>query len=160
MPTRRIDRSRTRPRTGRLVFTLQTACSTASTPPRRRLRAWAQAAAERDARVTLRIIGGREGRALNRRFRGRDYATNVLTFVHEEEPMLSGDIALCAPVVEREAQSGGVPPEAHYAHLVVHAMLHLQGYDHMNDREARRMEAREAQVLAGLGFRDPYRTRS
>jgi len=138
------------------VFTLQTACRSAHIPPRRKLRAWAQAALSRDARVTVRVVGGREGRNLNRRFRGRDRATNVLTFVYDQHPMLSGDIALCAPVIEREARAGNLDPEARYAHLVVHGMLHLQGYDHANDRDARVMEAREAAILQGFGFCDPY----
>ena len=142
------------------MFTLQSACNSAHVPKRRKLRAWAHAALARDARVTVRIVGGHEGRSLNRRFRGRDRATNVLTFVYEERPVLSGDIALCAPVIEREARAGGRAAEAHYAHLVVHGMLHLQGYDHANDRDARAMEAHEAAILRGLGFPDPYREAS
>jgi probable rRNA maturation factor len=93
---------------------------------------------------------------LNRRFRGHDRATNVLTFVYDQHPVLSGDIALCAPVIEREARASNLDPEARYAHLVVHGMLHLQGYDHANDRDARVMEAREAAILQGFGFCDPY----
>jgi probable rRNA maturation factor len=139
------------------VFTLQSACSRGHIPPRSKLRAWAEAAAARKARVTMRIVGGREGRSLNRRFRGRDRATNVLTFVYEEKPLLYGDIALCAPVIEREARAGGIPLEAHYAHLVVHGMLHLQGYDHARGRDARIMEAREVAILGRLGYPDPYR---
>jgi probable rRNA maturation factor len=139
------------------VFTLQLASRAATVPPRRKLRAWAQAALKRDARVTLRIVDGHEGRRLNRRFRGRDYATNVLTFVYDER-LLAGDIAVCAPVVEREARAGGIALEAHYAHLVVHAVLHLQGYDHIAGRDAQVMEARETAILNGLGYPDPYRS--
>ena len=138
------------------MFTLQLACKAAAIPPRRKLRAWAQAALQRDARVTLRIVDGREGRQLNRRFRGRDYATNVLTFVYDDRPQLAGDIALCAPVVEREARAGAIPLEAHYAHLVIHGMLHLQGHDHVADRAAEVMEARERAIMMRLGFPDPY----
>lgn len=139
------------------MFTLQVACKAAGIPPRRKLRAFAQAALDTDARVTLRIVGAREGRALNRRFRGRDYATNVLTFVYDDEPPLRGDIALCAPVVAREARAGARSLEAHYAHLVVHGMLHLQGLDHEKARDARKMEEREKAILRGLGYPDPYR---
>ena len=139
------------------MLKLQVAHPTKALPPPRKLRRWAQAALERDARVTLRIVGGREGRALNRRFRGRDYATNVLTFVYDEHPQLEGDIALCAPVIEREARAGAMPAEAHYAHLVVHGMLHLQGYDHMAGRDAAVMERRETAILKRLGYPDPYR---
>ncbi len=139
------------------MLTLQVACQATGIPSRRKLRAWAGAALERDARVTFRIVGGREGRALNRRFRGRDHATNVLTFVYDERPALAGDIALCAPVVEREARLGAIALEAHYAHLVVHGMLHLQGHDHVVRRDADRMQAREARILKRLGYADPYR---
>ena len=138
------------------MLTLQLACNAAEIPSRRKLRSWAAAALECDARVTLRIVGGREGRALNRRFRRRDHATNVLSFTYDEAPVLSGDIAICAPVVEREARAGAIPLEAHYAHLVVHGMLHLQGHDHLADSEARVMEAREAFILKRLGYADPY----
>jgi probable rRNA maturation factor len=139
------------------VFTLQLACKATGIPSARKLRSWAKAALQRDARVTLRIVGGREGRALNRRFRGRDHATNVLSFVYDEAPTLVGDIAICAPVVEREAHAGAIALEAHYAHLVVHGMLHLQGHDHLADAQARIMEAREVTILKRLGYADPYR---
>jgi probable rRNA maturation factor len=139
------------------VLTLQVACKATGLPSRRKLREWAEAALERDARVTVRIVGGREGRSLNRRFRGRDHATNVLTFVYAAQPALEGDIALCAPVVEREARAGAIPLEAHYAHLVVHGMLHLQGHDHVAARAAAVMEARESRILKRLGHADPYR---
>jgi probable rRNA maturation factor len=139
------------------VLTLQLACKAAAIPPRRKLRAWAQAALESEARVTLRIVDGREGRQLNRRFRARDYATNVLTFVYDDRPRLAGDIALCAPVIEREARAGAIALEAHYAHLVVHGMLHLQGHDHVAARAAKAMETRERVIMKRLGFPDPYR---
>src|SRR5690606_10111897 len=131
MPTKSTARTPTRARTRKLVFTLQLASQASGIPPRSKLRAWAHAALERDARVTVRIVDGREGRAVNRRLRGRDYATNVLTFVYDDDPVLSGDIALCAPVIGREARQGAIALDAHSAHLVVHGMLHLQGHDHL-----------------------------
>jgi probable rRNA maturation factor len=139
------------------VFTLQIACSADSLPARRRLRTWALAALSRSARITVRVVGRREGRRLNRMFRGRDYATNVLTFGYDGSSPLAGDIALCAPVIAQEARAQGKPLAAHYAHLMVHAALHLQGHDHAKRAEARRMEAREVAILARLGFDDPYR---
>jgi len=139
------------------VFTLQIACPADAIPPRRKLRAWTLAALARDARITVRVIGRREGRRLNRIFRGRDYATNVLTFAYDETKPLAGDIALCAPVIAREAREQGKAIAAHYAHLVVHAALHLQGHDHVKRADAERMEAREVAILARLGFDDPYR---
>ena len=140
----------------KLALTVQYAVNTRGLPSRARLRRWARAALERDARVTLRIVGRGEGRALNRSFRGRDYPTNVLTFVMRSRPRLEGDLALCAPVVSREAREQGKSAAAHYAHLVVHGVLHLQGYDHETERDARLMERRESRVVARLGFPDPY----
>jgi probable rRNA maturation factor len=140
----------------RLRFTLQPTIEADDVPSRATLRRYAQAALARDANVTLRIVGGREGRALNRRYRGRDYATNVLTFVYDDGVSLAGDIVLCAPVVAREAREQHKTLRAHYAHLVIHGMLHLQGYDHERDDDAARMEAREVEVLRSLGVADPY----
>lgn len=125
-------------------------------PTRAQLRRWARAALERDARITVRIIGTREGRALNRRFRGKNRPTNVLTFALRRRPRLEGDLALCAPVIAREARAQGKSGTAHYAHLVVHGVLHLQGYDHATERQARTMERRETRIITGLGFPDPY----
>jgi probable rRNA maturation factor len=126
-------------------------------PSRRRLRAWAQAALERDVEVTVRVVGRAEGRRLNRDFRGRDSATNVLTFVYSEPGQpLAGDIVLCAPVVEAEARAQGKARDAHYAHLLVHGMLHLQGYDHERSAAAAAMEARESEIVTRLGYADPY----
>ncbi len=111
----------------------------------------------RAARVTLRYVAEAEARRLNRDFRGRDYATNVLTFVYEERgSALAGDIVICAPVVAREARASGRDLEAHHAHLVVHGLLHLQGMDHEREADARRMQARERRILARMGFPDPY----
>ena len=120
------------------------------------MRRIARTALERDADVTLRIVGGPEGRALNRRYRGRDHATNVLTFVYDDGVSLAGDIVLCAPVVAREARAQRKTLRAHYAHLVIHGMLHLQGYDHERDADAVRMEAREIDLLRELAIEDPY----
>ena len=120
------------------------------------MRRWAACALERDATVTLRFVDGREGRALNRRYRGRDYATNVLTFVYDDGASLGGDIVLCVPVVRREARAQRKGLAAHFAHLVIHGMLHLQGYDHAHDDDAGRMEAREVALLRHLGYANPY----
>jgi probable rRNA maturation factor len=140
----------------RLELTVQYAVNGRGLPSRSRLRRWARAALERNARVTVRVVGTAEARALNRHFRGKDRPTNVLTFILRERPRLEGDIALCAPVIAREARAQGRSAAAHYAHLVVHGILHLQGYDHESERAARVMERRESRVVARLGFADPY----
>jgi probable rRNA maturation factor len=134
---------------------IQRASRAAHIPSDARLRRWSRAALSRPARVTLRFVALAEGRKLNRDYRGKDHATNVLTFVYASRP-LEGDIVVCAPVVAREAREQGKALAAHYAHLVVHGLLHLQGYDHEADGEAARMERRERRVLAALGFADPY----
>jgi len=103
----------------------------------------------------LRLVGEREARELNRKYRRRDYATNVLSFIYSERP-LEGDIAICAPVVAREARDRRLPRDAHYAHLTVHGVLHLQGHDHMRATQAKRMENLETRILARLGYADPY----
>lgn len=112
----------------------------------------------RPATVTLRVVNALEGRALNSAFRGKDYATNVLTFVYHQPraPRLVGDIVLCAPVVAAEARLQGKRLADHYAHLTLHGLLHLAGHDHQTPREAARMEALETRLLAGLGIADPY----
>ncbi len=137
-------------------MTVQYAINARGLPSRERLRRWAHAALERDARLTVRIVGMGEARALNRHFRGTDRPTNVLTFVMRKRPRLEGDIALCAPVIAREARSRHRSAAAHYAHLLVHGVLHLQGYDHETERQARLMERRESRVVARLGFPDPH----
>ncbi len=148
-----------RKRTGKPVLSLavQYALPDDDLPARARLRKWAMAALRADADVTLRLVDGAEGRCLNRDYRGRDYATNVLTFVYRGTPPLSGDIVLCAPVVADEARRQHKDPVAHYAHLVVHGMLHLQGYDHGNDADAYVMEALETEIVMRLGYPDPYK---
>ena len=125
----------------------------ARAPAAARLRAWALAAAPAGALVTLRVVGLSEARRLNRSFRGRDYATNVLSFPYSRA---QGDIVLCHPVIAREARAQGKRLAAHYAHLVVHGMLHLRGRDHRRAADARRMERAEIRILRGLGFGDPY----
>ena len=125
--------------------------------PRHRVARWIRAALDAPAEIAVRIVDADEGRALNRDYRAKDYATNVLTFDYAREPVVAADLVLCAPVVEREAAEQGIALEAHYAHLLVHGTLHAQGWDHGNAREARAMEARESALLAALGFPDPYR---
>jgi probable rRNA maturation factor len=124
---------------------------------RARAARWMEAALLRPAEIAVRIVGGDEGRALNRQYRRKDYATNVLTFDYAREPMVSADLVLCGPVVAREAREQGKSLEAHYAHLLVHGTLHAQGYDHEGDeRDALEMEALEILLLASLGYPDPY----
>ena len=106
--------------------------------------------------VTLRLVGRKEGRALNREFRGRDYATNVLAFPYPGVEPRCGDIVLCAPVIAKEAREQRKTLDAHFAHLVVHGMLHLQGHDHDNARAARAMETLEAEIVMKLGYAHPY----
>jgi len=124
--------------------------------PRHKLIRWIRAALDRPAELTVRIVGADEGRLLNRDYRHKDYATNVLTFDYQREPLIVADLILCAPVVEREAIEQGCPLEAHYAHLLVHGALHAQGHDHETEAEAARMEARESDVMRALGYVDPY----
>ncbi|HTS86339.1 MAG TPA: rRNA maturation RNase YbeY [Usitatibacter sp.] len=134
---------------------IQRASRAAHIPSDALLRRWARAALSREARVTLRYVAESEGRRLNRSYRGKDYATNVLTFIYGTKP-LEGDVVICAPVVAREAKAQGKAVAAHHAHLLVHGLLHLQGFDHEREREAKKMESRERRILARLGFPDPY----
>ncbi|WP_420995995.1 rRNA maturation RNase YbeY [Cupriavidus sp. 30B13] len=130
-------------------------------PTQRKVQTWVKSALYADAALTVRFVGEEEGRSLNRSYRGKDYATNVLTFAyaeHEDDPV-SGDIVLCCPVVEQEAREQKKPLEAHYAHLIVHGVLHAQGYEHEDDAEAEEMEAIETETLQALGFADPYLVR-
>ena len=139
-----------------MSLAVQRASRAAHIPSDRLLRKWARGALARPAEVTLRYVGEAEGRRLNREYRKRDYATNVLTFLYETRP-LAGDVVICAPVVAREARQQGKDIAAHHAHLLVHGLLHLQGYDHERSaREAARMEGRERALLRRLGFPDPY----
>jgi len=127
--------------------------------PRHAVARWIRAALEAPAQITVRIVGEAEGRELNRDYRHKDYATNVLTFDYEQEPLVLADLVLCAPVVAAEARRERKPIAAHYAHLLVHGALHAQGYDHEVEADALVMEARESEVLLGLGLPDPYRRR-
>jgi probable rRNA maturation factor len=127
--------------------------------PRHKVMRWIRAALEHPAEITVRIVDAAEGRALNRDYRGRDYATNVLTFDYSHAPMVVADLILCAPVVADEARAQKLDLGAHYAHLLVHGTLHAQGYDHETDDEAEAMELRESEVVVALGFADPYRRR-
>ncbi|CAN5381354.1 hypothetical protein BH09PSE5_BH09PSE5_27380 [soil metagenome] len=124
--------------------------------PRHKVARWIKAALESPAEITVRIVGADEGQRLNREFRAKDYATNVLTFDYTQEPVVVADLVLCAPVVEAEALTEQRSIEAHYAHLLVHGTLHAQGYDHEVEDEAGHMEARETALMLKLGFADPY----
>ena len=139
-----------------LTLSVQYASNAADLPARPEVRRWVRAALLDDATVTVRFVEAIEGRALNAEYRNRDYATNVLTFVYDDESPRAGDIVLCAPVVRKEADEQGKSLAAHYAHLVIHGMLHLQGFDHERPAEAAQMEAREIAILAGLGVINPY----
>lgn len=129
--------------------------------PRAKIAQWIRAALFAHAELTVRFVDIHEGRALNRSYRGKDYATNVLTFAYAESAhdSVSGDLVLCCPVVESEAQEQHKPLDAHYAHLIVHGVLHAQGYDHEDDKQAREMESIETDILARLGYPDPYAQR-
>ena len=124
--------------------------------PRHQVARWLRAALDLPGEITVRIVGDDEGRALNRSYRGKDYATNVLTFDYDHSPVVVADLVLAAGVVEREAAELGITVAAHYAHLLVHGALHAQGFDHEADDEAAAMEGRETAVLRGLGLHDPY----
>jgi probable rRNA maturation factor len=126
--------------------------------PRHGVARWIRHALARDGEITVRIVDAEEGQALNRGYRQRDYATNVLTFDYTQEPVVSADLVLCAPVVAKEAKDNGKTLQAHYAHLLVHGTLHAQGWDHeTGEQDAEAMEAEEIRILAGLGFKNPYR---
>lgn len=130
--------------------------------PRADIRRWVAAAQFAPAELAIRFVGEDEGRELNRDYRGKDYATNVLTFAYadggepaEDEPV-QADLVLCVDVLLREAAERSIPVAQHAAHLIVHGVLHAQGYDHEDDEEAAEMEGLETEILAELGFPDPY----
>lgn len=127
-------------------------------PSKNKFRKWVKAALRVDTEVTIRIVDTEEARALNNTYRGKDYATNVLTFPLTEEPHLIGDVIICAPVVIEEANAQNKSIEEHFAHLTVHGILHLHGYDHETDAQAALMESIEIQTLIKLGYKNPYVT--
>lgn len=141
----------------RLTLSLQFAdASHRALLPRRTVARWIGAALQGPAEITVRIVGADEGQALNREYRGKDAATNVLTFDYCRAPVVIADLVLCAPVLQREARELGIELDAHYAHLLVHGTLHAQGFAHDAAAQARLMEARETELLRALGFADPY----
>jgi probable rRNA maturation factor len=142
----------------KLSLSVQYASDAQHLPTRAQLRRWFKVALQREASITLRIVDEPEGRELNKNYRGKDYATNVLTFVYDDAEPLSGDIVICAPVVEREAAAQHKDLLAHYAHLTLHAALHLQSHEHGNDADAAEMEALETALMLKLRYPDPYRT--
>jgi probable rRNA maturation factor len=141
-----------------LRLAVQYPAGQADAPTRPQVRRWLRAACALPAEITVRFVAAAEGRQLNQQWRGKDYATNVLSFPYlDDGERIAGDLALCVPVVLAEATEQGKTAEAHFAHLIVHGMLHLQGYDHeTNAVEAARMEARERDILHTLGYPDPY----
>lgn len=140
-----------------LQLSIQYPGGKAGAPTRAQVRRWVRAACNEAAEVTVRFVAEDEGRELNLAYRGKDYATNVLSFPYQESDPLQGDLAICLQVVATEAQAQGKPLDAHHAHLIVHGMLHLQGYDHeTSTKDAEHMEQREREILAALGYPDPY----
>ena len=140
----------------KLHLNVQCASQHKELPTQAQFRKWAKAALNIDSEVTIRIVDEQEGCQLNKLYRGKDYATNVLTFPLAEEPHLMGDIVLCAPVIEAEAKSQNKSLEAHYAHLTVHGILHLHGYDHEIEAQAELMEGLETAIVIKLGYASPY----
>lgn len=140
----------------KLLMQVQYASEMADLPSTQQFKRWARNTLRVDSEITLRIVDEAEGRALNKTYRGKDYATNVLTFPLAEEPHLMGDIIICAPVVAKEAAEQGKPLEAHYAHLTVHGVLHVHGYDHEIEEQADLMESIETEIITKLGYANPY----
>ncbi len=139
-----------------LNLTVQIASDANVLPNQKQLRKWVKATLRVDTEVTIRIVDEAEGRELNNTYRGKDYATNVLTFPLTEEPHLMGDIIICAPIVIQEAQSQNKSIESHFAHMTVHGTLHLHGYDHITEEQAGLMESIEIMTLTHLGYSNPY----
>ena len=143
----------------KLALAVQYAATDVGLPTRPQVRRWVQAALLHTAEITVRFVAVEEGQNLNREYRGKDAATNVLSFVYASDPAsgpISGDLVLCAPLVTHEAQQQNKKLRAHYAHLIVHGVLHLQGFDHETAAEAQVMEAREREIVMRFGFPDPY----
>jgi probable rRNA maturation factor len=145
-----------KPAVPKLSLAVQYATAAHNVPTRAQFRRWFKCALQRDVAITLRIVDEEEGRELNKNYRGKDYATNVLTFVYDEAHRLPGDLVICAPVVAQEAATQHKALTAHYAHLAIHALLHLQGYTHDNDADANEMEALETALMLKLRYPDPY----
>jgi len=140
----------------RLDLSVQYACPRDGLPARADFVRWARAALQGGGEITIRLVDAIEARTLNRDYRGKDYATNVLSFPYDMAPVVRGDLVICPAVVASEAAGRRQPLAAHYAHLTVHGMLHLQGRDHDNDENAEAMENEEREILAALGYPDPY----
>ena len=140
----------------RLNLSVQYVCNKAGLPLRAEFVRWARAALVGGGEIAIRLVDTDEGLTLNKAYRDKDYATNVLSFPYDTEPVVTGDLVICPGVVADEAREQNKPLEAHYAHLVVHGMLHLQGWDHDNDDDAEAMENKEREILAVLGYSDPY----
>lgn len=153
------------PKNKRLDLGVQYACQKATLPGRKQVRTWVRhtlkATGRPGGQISVRFVDAEEGRRLNSGYRDKDYATNILSFPYQIEPSVCGDLVLCAPVLVREANEQGKSLAAHCAHLVVHGLLHLQGYDHeASDEQAAAMEGHERRILAALGYADPYRDES
>jgi probable rRNA maturation factor len=157
--------------TSPIRISIQYATPRRGVPRADKLRMWAdKTLSSSHHSLCIRIVGNTESRKLNRRWRGKDKPTNVLSFPFSNFPasvqrpaascLFLGDVVICAPIVAREAREQGKPLRAHWAHMVVHGVLHLQGYDHVNNRDAKRMEAREVEILFGFGYQDPYLSQS
>ena len=139
-----------------LKLSIQFASNALHIPSKAQFKKWVNATIRVDTEVTIRVVDADEGRELNSMYRGKDYATNVLTFALSEVPHLMGDIIICAPVVEAEAQSQHKTLEAHYTHLTIHGILHLHGYDHETAPQAELMEGIETAIVTKLGYASPY----
>ncbi|MBA2411170.1 MAG: rRNA maturation RNase YbeY [Gammaproteobacteria bacterium] len=145
-----------------IVLDLHIACDAPGVPASRQFRSWAAACVEggHRAEVVVRVVDEEESARLNEQYRRGNGATNVLSFAFEAPPqiesLLLGDVVICAPVIAREARAQMKCETSHWAHMVVHGMLHLQGFDHQTDAQAQVMEARETRIMAGMGFPDPY----
>lgn len=140
----------------KLSLAVQYASQCEYLPAESQFRAWARKALRIDAEIALRVVDEEESRMLNRDYRGKDYATNVLTFPLAEVPCLMGDIVLCAPVILRESSEQHKSVDAHFAHLTIHGVLHLHGYDHDTEAEAELMETLESEIVTKMGYPDPY----
>lgn len=150
------DTTRTRQTKPRLVVVVQYAIRESGLPSGAQVRRWVSAAASGDGAVTVRFVDQSEGQILNAGYRGKDHATNVLSFAYSPPPQFAGDVVLCVPVVRLEAERQGKGLAVHFAHLIVHGILHLQGYEHESEYDASLMEAKERDILRRLGYADPY----